>query len=113
MRSLCGFQKAALELVVSMVTVWPEVLKTSPNCLCDEQWPLVQTLKIVLLNWADSASSTNLGTILRTVCCWGDDPVMQETVQDHGLQLITWLLNESMTSVRIGEGKIKAVALKL
>jgi len=102
MRSLYGLQKTALELVVAMVTVWPEILKTSPSCLYDEQSPLFQTLKLVLLNWSDS-SSQELGNILRSLCGWGVEPVTQEMVKDLALQLTRWLLDESRRSVYIGE----------
>ena len=110
MRSLYGLQKTALELVVAMVTVWPGILKTSPSCLYDEQSPLFQTLKLVLLNWSDS-SSQELGNILRSLCGWGVEPVTQEMVKDLALQLTRWLLYESRCSVYIGEGKIKQIAL--
>ena len=88
-----------------MVTVWPEVLKTSSYCLSDEQCPLVHTLKLVLLSWAQKPQSADLGNILRVLCCWGDDSVTEEVLKDLGLQLIKLLHEERAASVRIGTGK--------
>ena len=104
MRSLYANQDAALELVVTIVTVWPEVLKTSSDCSNDKLSLLVRTLKMVLLNWAESSSS-DLGNILRMLCCWGEEPVSQETMKGFGLQLIECLLHEKMASVCINKGK--------
>ena len=99
-----GSQKAALELVVAMVTVWPEILRASRDCWSDDKLPLARTLQVVLLSWADSFSS-ELGNILRRLCCWGGDPVTQETLKDLGARLVKKLHEESLISVCISQGR--------
>ena len=109
MRSLHRLQNTASELVVAMVTVWPEVLRSSPD-ISDEHLSLARTLLVVLLNWADSFSN-DLGNILRTFYRWGSDPVTHGTVKDLGLELMERLQDESFTNVCINEGKGKQVTL--
>ena len=92
-----------------MVTVWPEVLKTSSHCLSDEQCPLVRTLKLVLLSWAQKSQSADLGNILRALCCWGDDLVTVEELKDLGSQIAKRLHDERVASVSIGKGKKEIV----
>ena len=104
MRSLHRLQNTALELVVAMVTVWPEILRSSPSYISDEQLCLARTLLVVLLNWADSFSSA-LGNILRTLYSLGSDPVTVETVKDLGLGIMKRLQDESFSNVCIAEGK--------
>lgn len=106
-RSLYGSQNSALELVVTMVTVWPEVLKTFSDCSRGKQSPIAHTLKLVLLHWAQKSPSANLGNILRVLCCWGDDSVMEEELKHFGLQLIQPLHEERVTNVSIGKGKTR------
>ena len=106
MRSLYRFQKTALELVVAMVTVWPEILKSSPSYMFDEQLSLARTLLVVLLNWTDSFSNA-LGNILRTLYSWGSNPVTDGTVKDLGLGLMKRLQDESFSNICIDEGKVR------
>lgn len=110
MRSLHRLQNKAVELVVAMVTVWPEILRSSPSYMSDEQLSLARTLLVVLLNWADSFSNV-LGNILRTLYSWGSDPVTDETVKDVGLGLMKRLQDESFTNVCIDEGTVRQVTL--
>lgn len=93
--------------MVALVTVWPEVLKRSSNCLPDEQSPLVRTLKLVLLHWAKNSPSVDLSNILRVLYCWGDNSVTDEELKDLGSQLIKRLLEEGLACVSIGKGKKK------
>lgn len=99
-----GSQKAALEVVVAMVTVWPEILRASCDCSSAEELPLARTLQVVLLNWADSFSNEH-ENILRRLCCWGGDPVTQETLKDLGARLVKKLHDESLISVCISQGR--------
>lgn len=103
MRSLYKYQNSALELVVSVVTVWPEVLKTSSSSSDEKQSLILRTLKIVLLYWANSA--TDFGKVLRVLCIWKDEPVTVETVKDFGMQLSKLLNEDTMANFHIGEGK--------
>ena len=103
MRSLYKYKNSALELVVSMVTVWPEVLKTSSSCSDEKQSLILRTLKIVLLYWANSA--TDFGNVLRVLCIWKDGPVTIETVKDFGMQLSKMLNQDTMANFCIGEGE--------
>lgn len=109
-RSLYGLQNAALELIVTMVTVWPEVLKTRSDILSAEKSPLVRVLKLVLLNWTHTSPSADLGDILRVLCCWEDDCVTEEELRSFGLQLVKWLCEEGGAAVSTGRGKVKEVA---
>ena len=106
-RSLYGSQNAALELVVTMITVWPEVLKTSSGCSRGKQSPLAQTLKLVLLNWAQKSPPKDLGNILGVLCCWGDDSVTEEEMKRFGLQLIQPLREERVANLSLGKGKMR------
>ena len=109
-RFFYGFQNAALELVVAMVTVWPEVLERSSDCLPTEQPPLVRTLKLVLLNWAKNSPIADIGNILRALCSWGDDSVTEEELKDHGSQLIKGLHEEGVASISIDKGRTRDCA---
>ena len=107
-RSLYGSQKAALELVVAMVAVWPEVLKTSSDCSRGKQSPLAHTLKLVLLYWAQTSPSADLGNILRVLCCWEDDSVAEDELKRFGLQLIQPLREEAVeANVGLGKGETR------
>ena len=105
MRSLHRLQDTALELIVAMVTVWPEILRSSPDCTFDEQLSLSRTLLVVLLNWADSFSSA-LGNILRALYSLGSDKVTDETVKELGLGIMKKLQDESFSNVCFDEGKV-------
>ena len=103
MRSLYKYQNSGLELIVSMVTVWPEVLKTSSRFSEEKQSLILRTLKVVLLYWANSA--TDFGNVLRVLCSWKDEPVTIETVKDFGMQLSKLLNEDTMANFCIGEGE--------
>ena len=107
-RSLYRAQNAALELVVTMVTVWPEILKSSSACSRGQQSPLAQTLKLVLLYWAQKSTSGDRGNVLRVLCCWGDDLITEEELKRFGLQLIQPFRGERVeASVVLGKGKTR------
>ena len=91
-----------------MVTVWPEVLKTSSDCSRGKQSPLAHTLKFVLLYWAQKCPSGDFGNILRFLCCWEDDLVTEEELKRFGLQLVQPMREEGVVgNVGIGKGKTR------
>jgi len=91
-----------------MVTVWPEVLKSSFDCSRGKQSPLAHTLKLVLLYWAQKSPSDDLGNILRVLCCWEDDPVAEDELKRFGLQLIQPLRDEGVeANVGLGKGETR------
>ena len=103
-----GSQNTALELVITMVTVWPEVLKTSSDCLRGKESPLAHTVKLVLLYWAQESSSADLGNILRVLCCWEDVLVTVDELKRFGLQLIQPLREEGVVgNVGLGKGETR------
>lgn len=107
-RTLYRSQNAALELVVTMVTVWPEVLKMSSDCSRGKQSPLARTLKLLLLYWAQTSPSADLGNILRVLCCWEDDLVTEDVLRRFGLQLILLLREEGVgANVVLGKGETR------
>ena len=109
-RTLYGSQNAALELLVTMVTVWPEVLKTSSDSSRGKQSPLAQTLKFLLLYWAETSPSAGLGKILRVLCCWEDDLVTEDVLRRFGSQLIQPLREEGVgAQVVLGKGETRFV----
>lgn len=104
MRSLHAFQQTALELVVAMVTVWPELLPTSSDWWSNDIFPLAKTPQFVLLYWATSCSSDH-GRVLRRLYRWGNDlKFTSETLKEHGARLINKLNDQSLSDVCIGEG---------
>ena len=91
-----------------MVTVWPEVLKMSSDCSRGKQSPLAQTLKLLLLYWAQTSPSADLGNILRVLCCWEDDLVTEDVLRRFGLQLILPLREEGVgANVVLGKGETR------
>ena len=109
-RTLYGSQNAALELLVTIVTVWPEVLKTSSDCSRGKQSPLAQTLKLLLLYWAQTSPLADLGKILRVLCCWEDDLVPEDVLRRFGSQLIQLLREEGVgANVVLGKGETRFV----
>ena len=109
MRTLYSFHNAALELVVTIASVWPEVLRSPSDCLSAERSPLACTLKLVLLNWANKCPSLEFGKILRNLCCWEGDCATDEELKNFGSQLAKWLHEESGASVSVGKGTEKEV----
>ena len=107
MRSLHASQQTALELVVAMVTVWPELLPTSSDCWSNDVFPLAKTLQFVLLYWVASCSSDH-GRILRRLYRWGNDlQFTSDTLTELGARLINKLNDQEMIDVCIGEGMFK------
>ncbi|PFX30553.1 hypothetical protein AWC38_SpisGene4632 [Stylophora pistillata] len=107
MRTLYSFHNAASELVVTIATVWPEVLRSSSDCLSAEKSPIAYTLKSMVLNWTNKPPSMDLGKILRNLCCWEGDSVTEEELRNFGLKLAKWLHEESVVSVKISkEGRL-------
>jgi len=91
-----------------MITVWPEVLKSSSACSRGQQSPLAQTLKLLLLYWAEKYTSGDLGNVLRVLCCWEDDLVTEEELKRFRLQLIQSFRGERVeASVVLGKGKTR------
>ena len=89
-----------------MVTVWPEVLKTSFDSSRCKQSPLAQTLKLLLLYWAQTSPSADLGKILRVLCSWEDDLVTEDVLRRFGSQLIRPLREEGVGAhVVVGKGE--------
>ena len=107
MRSLHASQETALELVVAMVTVWPELLPTSSDWWSNDVFPLAKTLQFVLLYWSASCSSDH-GRVLRRLYRWGNDlQFTSETLTELGARLINKLNDQNLIDVCIGEGMLK------
>ena len=104
MRSLYGFQRAAVELVVAMVTVWPELMPSCSDWTNTELFPFAQTLHYVLTNWTASFSS-DLGHVLRTLYCLESDlQVSQEMLKEFASRLLSSLHDQNLSCVRVDEG---------
>ena len=107
MRSLHASQETALELVVAMVTVWPELLPTSSDWWSNDVFPLAKTLQFVLLYWSASCSSDH-GRVLRRLYRWGNDlQFTSETLTELGARLINKLNDQNLIDVCIDEGMLK------
>ena len=102
-RSLHDVGVSALELVISVITVWPEVLQSFSK----ETPSLLYTLRMVLLFFVNKSSSTDLGNVLRRLCHWNDEPsCIENALKDRGLELAECLRNESLAVARLSQGEI-------
>ena len=80
----------------------------SSDCSRSKQSPLAQTLKLLLLYWAQTSPSADLGNILRVLCCWEDDLVTEDVLRRFGLQLILPLREEGAgANVVLGKGETR------
>ena len=101
-RSLYDLPETAVELVIAVIAVWPQVLQ-SPS---KGYRPLLSTIKTVLLSFVHESSLTGHCNILRKLCLWEDEQYVLNGLTDLGSELVEWLKNQRVRVLMRGKGEL-------